>query len=591
MSIISCNLDINNRQPSQPMPVPRTLVKHRGQRALHVDGSLQDWPQEVPLLLLSDPRQLSGTAMGSWRGPRDLTAEAFMLWDADDFWVAVVVSDEWHRALTKDTPRLLEIPPADSVMLSFDPRRDTKSIGADPGREEDREFWLSDVEGQGRKLVLWDRLRGTARYGDGAVAVVKHDKKKSITTYEARIPWKEILPGGMRPTPDQVIDLQIVVNDFDEVTDPMPQTRIGWTFGTAARIDPGLLGSMQLVTELSRSVEKLPEFPPPPESKKGTVPGPAHWVGLHTRLESSEPVNVTRDSEPPAVVLGKDRLALLTELEQHHASFPRVDFLDYHHRAHRRMRRECAGMVETGLPYFWQHALASLGRRAAAPAPKLGFRIFRLPTGGWLVRSNDANFGIDPAGYNLEKHVFGAFDFVLLTDPGELTKRNDQVLLRLASAKRSFYTHLAFHLPGVDASKMPLTKFGESYGAGVRVRVLGTKEGDLVSSTVGVVVDWPDGTVLVHSGRSLTEKLLYEVLPPSHSVDVLVLSAKHPQAAELGRALGARLIVLDDVLHCSTHAGAGGRVTLEDAFALQAALRPVPSVILAPGESLDIESR
>lgn len=572
------------------MPVPRTLVKHRGQRTIFIDGSLQDWPQAVPLLLLSDPRQLSGTALGAWRGPRDLAAEAFMLWDADDLLVAVVVSDEWHRALTKDSPRLLEIPPADCVMLSFDPRRDTKSIGADSGREEDRDFWLADVEGQGRKLVLWDRLRGTAGYGSGAVAVVKHDRKKGMTTYEARIPWKEILPDDVRPAPDLVIDMQIVVNDFDELTDPIPQTRIGWTFGTSARIDPGLLGSLQLVTELERTVQELPEFPPPPESGKETVPGPAHWVELRERLERSQPVVVTRESQAPAIALGGERLEVLTEIERYTASFPRVDFLEYHYRTHRRMRREAAGMIATGLPFFWQQTLASLGRRAAGVAPAEGFRIFRLPTGGWLVRSDDGNFGIDPAGYDLERHVFGALDFAALTDPGELTKRNDQLLLRLASAKRPIYTHLAFHLPGLEASKMSLVTLGESYrSGGLRVSMLGLREGGLVSATVGLIVYWPDGTVLVHSGRGLTEKRLREALPESHPVDLLVLSAKHPDALALGRAVAARLIVLDDVLQCSTRAGSAGRIALDDAFELQAGLLPVPSVILAPGESLAIE--
>ena len=37
------------------------------------------------------------------------------------------------------------------------------------------------------------------------------------------------------------------MNDFDDLTDPMPQTRIGWTFGTAPKIDPSLYGTLVLV--------------------------------------------------------------------------------------------------------------------------------------------------------------------------------------------------------------------------------------------------------------------------------------------------------------------------------------------------------
>jgi hypothetical protein len=61
---------------------------------------------------------------------------------------------------------LTEIPVADSVVLTFDPERDTRAATATiPGGAEDREFWLADEAG--REVVQWDRLRGTARVLDG----------------------------------------------------------------------------------------------------------------------------------------------------------------------------------------------------------------------------------------------------------------------------------------------------------------------------------------------------------------------------------------------------------------------------------------
>src|SRR6185503_17551108 len=116
-----------------------------------------------------------------WRGPNDASGVVFMLWDPEALYVACAIKDEWHRPLDAGTLLLTEIPAADSVVLTFDPERNTRSLGNDPGRREDREFWLADSAG--REVVLWDRLRGTARVLDGNTArsVVLHDKEQGIT--------------------------------------------------------------------------------------------------------------------------------------------------------------------------------------------------------------------------------------------------------------------------------------------------------------------------------------------------------------------------------------------------------------------------
>ena len=71
-------------------------------------------------------------------------------------------------------------------------------------------------------------------------------------------------------------------------------------------------------------------------------------------------------------------------------------------------------------------------------------------------------------------------------------------------------------------------------------------------------------------------------------VDLLLLSAKHPRARRFAKQVSARLTVLDDILQCATRAGPAGRVTLEAAFELQRDLRPTASMIVGPGESVDI---
>src|SRR5690606_2026754 len=323
------------------------------------------------------------------------------------------------------------------------------------GRTDDREFWLADVEGAGKgQVVLWNRFGGTATWVEGGALAVARDDQLKVTTYEARIPWKAILKGGRKPEVGMVFDFQIVVSDFDEVTDVMAQTRIGWTFGTGPRIDPGLLGSVMLLGDVDGPVIDLPEFPSPPSPSEDAVPGPRYWIELHDALRATRPVVFRADAGDPRAAIGAERRRRLETLDGHLAAFPRVDFLEFQQRIHRRMSRECAGIIATGLPYYWDHVLAEVRRRVEVAVPEHGVRVFRLPQSGWLVLSKQAKFAIDPAGYDVDKAFYEVLDFVLLTDPLDMTKRNDQLLIRMLLTGKAFASHVRFHLPGIDASKV-----------------------------------------------------------------------------------------------------------------------------------------
>ncbi len=569
-------------QPARPLPVPKIVAPKRTSR-IDVDGSLDDWPTVQPIQL-SDPLQISGSALGAWRGPSDLAAVAFVTWDDKYLWFGAKVRDDWHRPLGPSAATMTEIPPADGIMLTIDPDRDTRALGNDPGRREDREYWFAEVVQQGHEVVHWDRLRGTARFVDGANLVVLRDPREQMTTYEARLPWTDILPPGRTPSPRMVFDMQIVVDDFDEVTDTMPQTRIGWTFGCGPRIDPGLFGSVMLVEELVAG-EALPEFPSPPTQKEDPVPPRAWWVRLAERLRTAPPRATAADTGAAEELAPPTRLQALRDLEDQLAAFPRTDFLQYQYRIHRRMRRETDGIAASGLPYFWQHVLNDVKQRIAEPAPEKGFRLFRLPQGGWIVRSATANFAIDAAGLDIEQHVWGAIDFTLSTSPLDASKRNDQLLIRQAAAKRTMYMHVAVHLPGLDASTVPLVDVGGTYTtSGLKVDVVGRKDEEgRVTSTIGYRITWPDGAVL----------WVTSLAPPPDEVgadlktDVLLLSPRNADAAAYVARTRPALVVFDDVLQCASWFGASGRVPLQDAFSLQNSLRPVPTVILGPGESID----
>ncbi|HEX5050870.1 MAG TPA: hypothetical protein VFZ65_03780 [Planctomycetota bacterium] len=573
------------RAGPEPMLLPQAVVLPRGDRAIAIDGSLIDWP-ELPAIRLDDKRQLSGTFMNAWHGQADLSAVAFMMWDPEALYFACAVKDEWHRALDASTLALTEVPAADSVVLTFDPERNTRALGNDPGRREDREFWLADEVG--RHVVQWDRLRGTARVleGDGSRLVVLHDKEQGITTYEARIPMAEILPAGHKPTVGLVIDMQIVVNDFDETTDSMPQTRIGWTFGCSPIIDPGLLGSIMLVGDAAALHGAVPEFPPKPGVAEPPAPPSEYWQQLTTDLVQHPPA-VYDGSATPEEAGGLQRLAVLERIEQHTDRFPRVDYIEFLYRVHRRMLREVAGISARGLPSWWHQRLETLSKKAEDQVPKATVRVFRLPMGGWLFRSPVGNFMVDPVGADLADWLWGGADFCILTEPLDMARRNDQLLVRMLSATppHPVLNHIAFHLPAIAMNAMPLVEQGKSYGqeGGVRIHALGSKREDgSVTWSCSYRVELPGGPTILFVGMNLRAA---EV--PEADIDLLILSSRNAEALEIVRKAKPRLVLFDDAFVCQSRPGVR-RVDLHDIHALQRALSPQRSVVLAPGESWDV---
>ena len=602
------------QQPQQPqrlkpMPIPSTVILklEKGKRIV-VDGALTEWPEEVMAVAIDlvDTRRVSGSWMGAYNTElkqKDISGRVFLTWDEERLYVGAKVLDDWHRALGKKGIRLSEIPPADNLMLTFDPDRNTRSVGPDDGRREDQEFWLADVHGQGRRLVLWDRYRGTAGYAEGALLVIDRSNETGVTTYEASIPWEAILPPGRKAKAGLACDLQVVLNDYDEPTDPMPQTRVGWTFGMGPVIDPGIFGTVMLVEQFDRT--HPPRIPKVKPLSGDPVPGPGYWVRFQKRLQKLPPAWVDATTVDAATASGMDRFKLLDELEHHLSVFPRVDFLEFQQRVHRRMVREAAGIAQTGVPFFWHHSLKDLHRRLPPVPPAGHIRVFRLPQGGWFIRSAGANFAVDPAGYELAPHIGPGIDFVLLTRPLDQSKRNDRLLVELASRKKLIFAHLPYHLPGVDAAKMALVVPGKYYSFGklplrgnnnnekqpktvpvVTIHVLGRKTAKGFSaSSAGYEIKWYDGTTLLHPGVSLDSSDMRSLRGP----DVLLLSALHPKALAMGRQVAAKVTILDEVLEVATAQGPHGRVTLTEAIKLQQALRPLRSILLAPGESVDIK--
>ena len=565
-----------------PMPVPRSVIVPRGDKAIVLDGAFTDWPS-VPVLMLNDTRQVSGSALGAYHGWQDISGQAFFCWDQDDLWFGANVYDDWVRPLPAqrmDELGHFGLPLGDSILLSFDPRRDTRAIGNDPGRAEDAEFWLGRDEGGNDHIVIWDRFRGVARPSSGKL-VIGLDKDKKMLRYEARIPWREILPTELKPARGLCFDLNVVINDYDAPADPLPQTRIGWTFGIGTSIDPGIMGSLTLVGPEFRSGDDMPRLPDHPPLAGEPVPPPRFWIQFLQRLDAAPPV-VVRPGQDPATTLGAARLDELSILDRELNAFPRVDFFELIARLQRRMQRELTGMLGTGVPHLFLLLSERLAREIQTPPT--GLTVQRLWPGGFLVRSPEGTFAIDPQGPGVEV-MEKALDFVAFTDFADLTRMHAPVVARVFARQRPILTHLSAHVPGIRPEDLPLATPGQEIEVGkLKVKLLGRSSPDgKVSPTVGYRVTWPDGRVLVHAGLALTADLL----GAQPRVDWLILSVRHPAAANLVAGLKPALVVLEDALdfHRAPPQVPGSRVPLKDVLELQKQLA-APSVLLSWGETL-----
>ncbi len=586
------NADPDAKRVLQPMPLPLAVIPRVENGTMVCDGALLEWPA-LPSIRLDDYRQLSGTARGAFRNGQDLAARCFFVWDDDALWFSATVADDWHRPLAKAEDRQLhsEIPPADNFMLSFDPRRDTRAFGVDPGRKEDREVWLGDIEaGEGgeksRQGVLWDRFRGSARQLGAQTCVLVRDAEKGLTVYEARIPWNEILPPGEVPHAERLIDMQIVLSDYDASTDPLAQTRIGWTFGVGAFIDPGLFGTAILLEKLDPD-RGVPRVQPAldPEAVPW-MPG-QEWLEIAQALREHPPA-VHDGSTTPEDAGGIERLRALELLEEELVKQPYLDNVEYMARIHRQMEREIAGMSLTGLPFYWHLVMAAQARTlAATDPPKKGLRIAKLPQGGWLFEQDKICIGVDIRTHDAPERLLSRLDAVLLTHPAEMLMRHDGLLMALSEQDppKPFFTHVAFHLPTISIAEMPLVRLGEArYVERVKLEALGRpmEDGRVVAQS-SWLLRFPDDTTVVLASPSFQEETLDAALARGERPDVLVLPVRHPHAPTVGQRVRAGITVIDDCLRPGRN-GPKGRAPLDMAHYLQKALLPQHSILIAPGD-------
>jgi len=288
--------------PEPPRPIePPTLplvygVAPRGEREIRIDGEASDWPalRQIPLHF---PLQISGGK--EYRGQTDLAGRAYLCWDAEHLYLLVSVLDDFHRPWSPKAPSLNPAGPSgDGIYVRIDPRRDTRAFGRVPERAEDLELWVGGLGESGCRVLRVDRPAGVLAEEKRVDAAFRREAvgkegQASILWYELRIPWRPLLPQGMDPAPDLALGAEIVLEDFDSPVDPLPQTRLGWTFGSSGILYPGQQGTLLLLAKpLEKGVELGPAPPrpmPKPSETLGAEPE-EFWEELSLELGRQAPV-------------------------------------------------------------------------------------------------------------------------------------------------------------------------------------------------------------------------------------------------------------------------------------------------------------
>jgi hypothetical protein len=190
--------------------------------AIAVDGNLSEWTG-VPVL--SDPKFYSpkssqggapyklrepgdpGTLVlfeewngGTWTGPDDHTSAVQIVWDAENIYLGIVVTDDFHENAANSPWN------GDSAQMLF----------SDGARSNTGEYYLYNYALGGTEDALGETIVEHERGPGGTEGVVTRNTTTKKTTYEIKIPAAALGLTGF--TAGQQVGVGMAINDGDEAT-------------------------------------------------------------------------------------------------------------------------------------------------------------------------------------------------------------------------------------------------------------------------------------------------------------------------------------------------------------------------------------
>jgi hypothetical protein len=167
----------------------------RAKNAPNIDGNLSDWAFAAPLRL--DRAEYAKGSFGTKWTPEDCSAITYTMWDESNLYFAAEVRDQtFNQTLTGESIWM-----QDSIQLAF--ARDASSPDNGVG------FALTP---KGNEVT---RYYGADKNIPGAIVKVVPEQGK--TTYEAAIPWSQLV-GLEKPVVGSTFRYSALVNDDDAIT-------------------------------------------------------------------------------------------------------------------------------------------------------------------------------------------------------------------------------------------------------------------------------------------------------------------------------------------------------------------------------------
>lgn len=207
------------------------LAAVRAKTPIVIDGNITDdeWGNAMPFNM-DQAHQLQ--KIENWGGPNDLSGVGYLQWDDEYLYLGVSVTDDIHHQEGVEG----DIWCGDSIQFAIDP---TRKWGVGLQGHHDLGFALGD-----KGVITW---RWLAAYGMDvgpfpATAKVAIKRQANITSYEAAIPWSELVVES--PTSGTILGFSILVNDNDGFG------RRGWIeymSGIGYAKDPNLFGDLLLI--------------------------------------------------------------------------------------------------------------------------------------------------------------------------------------------------------------------------------------------------------------------------------------------------------------------------------------------------------
>jgi hypothetical protein len=253
-----------------------------------IDGNLNDWKDAYPVHLRGDERNSTGLYVKN-----NLDAVAYTKWDADNFYIAVEVTDDIHKQ--SETPSNLW--KNDSVQITIDPLNDKSTSYSSDDME-----WGFALNNDGTKSVYIFSSNAPNPKGEvsGQVSFeAVRDEVYKKTYYEIKIPKSMI--NQFPAIENSLIGWDVLVNDADYQNGR--DNFVNWTKGLGDSKNPSLYDTFKLVNipyeapkstdatlsslNLSGGYSVTPTFAPPVTSYTVTVPNSISDLSITPTVASS----------------------------------------------------------------------------------------------------------------------------------------------------------------------------------------------------------------------------------------------------------------------------------------------------------------